>query len=478
LAVHFEQAREYRKAVQYHGQAGENALERCAYGEAIAHCQQGLNLLERLPETPERQRQELALRTLLSPALTVSRGFMAEELQNLTRARALCHLLNDDTTLVSVLVGLSRLYYLRAAHDATEQLMDEKRRLLERIQEPRLALQLHTVLGTSSMVRGALVQAQQHHTRVLDLYNPQWHRELVLSFGTDPMVVASVTSGWSLWLAGWPDQACARGTQGLSRARELGHLVSLAYAFIDTARVQLWCGNLDEAERRAEEGVRLAHEHSVVWFTRAGEALQGAIRAQRREAEVGLSMLRERISQYRSAEALVLLPLQLAALAEAYRRLGRTSEGLATIAEAVHTTETSAAAFWAAEVYRLKGELLLQSSVQRSEPRGKRSSKPKVQSAKAKVPIPQSAVRLPPPSGSNPQWVEAESCFQQAIAIARQQGAKSLELRATMSLTRLWQQQGKGAEGHKLLSKIHGWFSEGFATKDLREAKALLAALG
>jgi predicted ATPase len=340
--------------------------------------------------------------------------------------------------------------------------MDEKRRLLERIQEPRLALQLHTVLGTSSMVRGALVQAQQHHTRVLELYNPQWHRDLVLSFGTDPMVVASVTSGWSLWLAGWPDQACARGAQGLSRARELGHLVSLAYAFIDTARVQLWCGNLDEAERRTEEGVRLAHEHGVAWFIRAGEALQGAILAQRREAEAGFSMLRERILQYRSAEALVLLPLQLAALAEAYRRLGRTSEGLATIAEAVHLTETHASFFWAAEVYRLKGELLLQSSVQSLASSVKKNGKSKVKSGKLQV---------------SSTHAEAEACFHKAIEIAKQQEAKSLELRAAMSLSRLWQQQGKKKEARTLLRETYGWFTEGFDTKDLQEAKALLDAL-
>ena len=190
-----------------------------------------------------------------------------------------------------------------------------------------------------------------------------------------------------------------------------------------------------------------------------------------------IALLTELIAQYRNIGVIYLLPLNLSALADAYGQMDRVKEGLATIAEEVHITETRATAYWAAEVYRLKGELLLQSRVQSHGPRVKIGSKSKVQGAKAKVPMPQSAVRLPPPSEGNPQSVEAEACFQQAITIAQQQEAKSLELRATMSLARLWQQQGKGAEGHKLLSKIYGWFSEGFGTKDLREAKVLLDEL-
>src|SRR5262249_3677769 len=231
LAMHFTEGREYRKAAQYHCPAAETALRRSACQEASEHCKKGLDLLERLPDTFERQRQELALRMLLSAALMVSQGFVAEEVrQNLARARELCRALHDDVTLVPVLVGLGRSYDARADCEAIEQLMEEERLLLERIQEPMLALQLHTHLGTSSMMRGALVQALQHHDRVLELYNPQWHRELVLQFGMDPVVVAGVASSWSLWLAGWPDQARARGRSVLSRARELGHPFSLTLA--------------------------------------------------------------------------------------------------------------------------------------------------------------------------------------------------------------------------------------------------------
>jgi tetratricopeptide (TPR) repeat protein len=481
LALHFTEGREYHKAAQYHCQAGKVALGRSAYREAMDHCQKGLALLKRLPDTSERQRQELALRMLLSTALTVTQGFMAEELiQNLTRARELCHLLNDDASLVSVLVGPSLSSYARADREAVEQMMGEERRLLGRIQEPKLALQLHTVLGTSSMVCGALRQALEHNAQVLELYSPQWHQELVLRFGLDPAVMAEIITGYSLWLAGWPDQARTRVQHGCRRARELDHRYSLAFALTNAARVHLWCGEINEAERLAEDGVSVAREGGV-WFMRLGSILLACSRVQRGEPEAAIALLTELIAQYRNIEVIYLLPLNLFSLADAYRQVGRVEEGLATIAEAVHITETRATAFWAAEVYRLKGELTLQQSKASLK---QASSKSKASQNKSRVrnpPAPsvggQSTIRLPPPSGGNPQLEEAEACFHKAIEIAKQQEAKSLELRAVRSLSRLWQQQGMKKEARTLLRETYGWFTEGFDTKDLQEAKALLDAL-
>jgi len=316
LAAHFTAGWDPCRAAQYHGQAGDTALQRGAYQEGIDHCKKGLDILDRLPDTPQRQRQELALRMLLSTALMVTQGFVAEALgQNLARARELCLALHDDATLVPMLVGLGRAYDARADCEATAQLLKEERQLLARTQEPKLALQLHTHLGTNSLVRGALGQARQHHARVLELYDPRWHRELVPHFGLDPAVVAGVVSGWSLWLAGWPDQACARGKAARSQARELGHPFSLTFALIDSARVLVWCGDLDEAERLVEEGMNWAHELGA-WFLRAGSMVQGTIRVRRGEAEAGLSLLTEGVAQYRSTAVLYLLPLYLASVAK------------------------------------------------------------------------------------------------------------------------------------------------------------------
>jgi predicted ATPase len=183
LAVHFAQGRDDSRTALYHGQAAESALHRSAYREAMDHCQEGLTLLARMPDTPEHQRQELVLRMILAAVVSATQGFgEAELVQTLSRARALCQALHDDATLVSVLVGLGRYYDLLTDGAAIEQHTDEELQLLDRVQEPILALQLHTHLGTSYLLRGALGHAQAHHARVLELYDPQWHQELVLRF--------------------------------------------------------------------------------------------------------------------------------------------------------------------------------------------------------------------------------------------------------------------------------------------------------
>lgn len=461
--MHCTEGRDYRRAVEYHCRAGETALRRSAYREAVTHCREGLDLLERLPDKPERQRQELALRLVLSSVLAPTQGFGAEELmQNLSRARELCQALNDDATLVSVLVGLGRSHHMRADREAIDQIMDEEYRLLAHVHEPDLAIQLHTHLGTGNLLRGLHGRAREHYVRTLELYDPKQHRELALRFSLDPAVVASILFGWSLRLAGWPDRARSRIQQGLSLARGFTHPHSLSLALIDAAQVHLWCGDLDGAERLTAEGERVAREHGVALYRVVGEVMQACVRVQRGEPEEGFSMLTKCLTNYRGMNARYLLPLYLCCVTDAYRQMGRVEEGLVTITEAVHLTETLADVSWAAEVHRLRGELTLQhSSIQSLGFRVRRSSRFKVQGSKTLTP-------------NTPAGAEAEACFLKALSIAQQQEAKSLELRAAMSLSRLRRQQGKEAEAGKLLAEIHGWFTEGFDTADLREARALL----
>ena len=470
LVVHFTQGRDASRAALYHGQAGENAFHRSAYREAIDHCQEGLALLAQVPDTPARQRQELALRMIFAGAVSVTQGFSAAALvQNLSCAQVLCQALNDDATLVSVLVALGRFYDLRADRDTIEQQTDEKLRLLGRVQEPTLALQLHTHLGTSYLFRGMHKQAQAHHAQALELYDPQQHRELALRFSADPAVVAGVLSSWSLWLAGWPDRARVRLQHGLNRARELGHPYSLCLACVRAAEVHLWCGALAEVERLVEEGGSLAREHGVALFSVQGGILQAYVRVQRGESEAGLSLLTEGLSQYRGLGAPDALPSHLCFVADAYRQLGRVEEGLATVAEAVRLTETHADVWWAAEVYRLQGELLLM-------PTGQATTSRRLGHSQSRAGRDMSAGTSSQSPVSRTQ-AEAEERLHQALGIARQQEAKSLELRAVMSLSRLWHAQGKKTQAQQLLAEVYGWFTEGFDTTDLREARALLAAL-
>jgi predicted ATPase len=407
---------------------------------------------------------------IFAGAVSVTQGFSAAALvQNLSCAQVLCQALHDDATLVSVLVALGRFYDLRADRDTIEQQTDEKLRLLGRVQEPTLALQLHTHLGTSYLFRGMHKQAQAHHAQALELYDPQQHRELALRFSVDPAVVAGVLSSWSLWLAGWPDRARVRLQYGLNRARELGHPYSLCLACVRAAEVHLWCGALAEVERLVEEGRSLAREHGVALFSVQGGILQAYVRVQRGESEAGLSLLTEGVAQYRGLGAPDALPSHLCFVAEAYRQLGRVEEGLATVAEAVRLTETQADVWWAAEVYRLQGELLLM-------PTGQATTSRRVGHSQSRAGRDTSAgTSSQSPLSRTP--AEAEERLHQALGIARQQEAKSLELRAVMSLSRLWHAQGKKTQAQLLLAEVYGWFTEGFDTTDLREAQALLAAL-
>jgi hypothetical protein len=221
--VHFTQGGEASQAALYHGQAGQNAFHRSAYRQALDHCQAGLALLAQELDTPAHQRQELALRMLFVGALSATQGVNAAALlEHLSRARMLCLTLHDDATLVSVLVALGRFYDHGADRETIERHTDEKLRLLERVREPTLALQLHTHLGTSYLFRGMHRQSQAHHARTLELYDPQQHRELVLSFGFDPMVLAAGLSSASLWVVGCPDQARARLQHSLNQAKRSG----------------------------------------------------------------------------------------------------------------------------------------------------------------------------------------------------------------------------------------------------------------
>ena len=463
LAAHFTQGRDAGRAARYHGQAAENAFHRSAYHEALGHCREGLALLEQVVDTPARQRQELTLRMTLATTLTATQGFGAAELgQTYTRARALCHALQDDPMLVSVLVGLGRYHDLRMDRDAVAQITDDELRLLDRVHDPILALQLHTHLGTSSLLRGVHEHTQAHHGRVLALYNPQWHQELVLRFSVDPAVVAEVISGCSLWMMGWPDQARTRLQHGLTRARELGHPYSRCLACIRAAEVYLWCGALADVERLVDEGRRLARAYGVALFRVHGGILQAYVHVRRSPSDAGLARLADGVAQYRGLGASSALPSHLCYVADAYRQMGRLDEGLATMADAVRLTETAANVCWAAEVYRLQGEILLATTLQAMAPRGAGQDTSGGASSQSSV---------------SPPHAEAENCFHTALALARQQGAKALELRAAMSLSRLWQRQRKHAAAHELLAPICGWFTEGFDTADLQAAKTLLEDL-
>ncbi len=455
LAVHFERGREYRRAVRYRQLAGENALRRSAHVEAISHFTRGLEVLQTLPDTPERMYQELRLQITLGVSLMVTKGFAAAEVATAyTRARELCRQVGDTPQLFPALSGLWIFYFNRAELRTARELGEQLFSLAQRVQDPAHLLPAYRALGISLAVRGEFASAREHLEHGIALYDPPQHRSLALLYGQDPGVECLSHAAWVLWHLGYPQQALQRSHEALTLARELSYPSNLAFALGLTSWLHQFRREGHLTRERAEVLIALSSEQGFPQWLAGGTMLRGWALAEQGQMEEGIAQMRQGLAVHLATGGKITQPYWLALLAEVYGKAGQTEEGLTALAEALAAVDKTGECHHEAELYRLKGELSLQSGV-----RGPRSEVTKPQ-----TPTP------------NPQS-EAEACFLKAIEIARRQQAKSLELRAVMSLSRLWQQQGKKKKARQLLAEIYGWFTEGFDTKDLQEAKVLLAAL-
>jgi predicted ATPase len=441
LAHHYTEAGLMAQAIPYWQRAGQRAVERSANLEAISHLTKGLEVLATLPETGERTQQELALLTTLGPAMIVIKGYGAPEVEDTyLRARELCQQVNDPAQLFPVVRGLWNRYLMRAEHRQARELGEQLLSLAHGLHDPANLVEAHRVLGTVLWNRGELPLAHEHLERGIALYEPHQHRTLAFRYGADPGVVCRFYAAVVLWSRGYPQQARRRMEEALTLAQELSHPHSLAFVLVFAAILHRLCGEVQAAYARADAATRLAAEHGIAQWFAGGTILRGWAVAVQGQASEGIAQIHQGLVAWRAVWAEVLRPSWLALLAEAYAAGDDPASGLHGLAEALVLVEATGERWYEAELYRLRGELVLQHA--RVEPG------------------------------------EAEACFQQALTIARRQQAKSWELRAATSLAHLWQRQGKGAEAHALLAPVYGWFTEGFDTADLQEAKALLADLG
>jgi predicted ATPase/class 3 adenylate cyclase len=441
LAHHYRRSGNTAKAVDYLQRAGQQAVERSSYGDAISHLTAALDLLTTLPESRERSQQELAIQITFSMALRVTKGGGAPEVERLyTRARELCEQVGELSQLFRVLWGLWLVYYQRGEYQMMRALGEQLLSLAQRLQDPDLLLEAHHALWASLFLGGELSAARPHLEQGLRLYEPQRHRaHAALYSGHDPGVCCRAVAAPRLWLLGYPDQAVASSQAALALAQQLAHPLTLAIALYLAAILHHLCRDALLTQARAEAGMTIATEQGFPQQLAYATTLQGwALAACGRGAE-SITQIQQGLAASQAIGAARDRPYHLALLAEVSAQVGQTTEGLEALAEALAILPKSGVRWWEAELYRLKGELLLQHAVA--------------------------------------QRKEVEACFQQALAVARRQEAKSLELRAAMSLGRLWQQQGQQADAHDLLAPIYSWFTEGFDTADLQEAKALLEAL-
>ena len=466
VAVHFERGREYRRAILFRQEAGKDTLQQSAYQQALRHGQVGITLLSQLPATPERAQLELRLRQLVSAALAMSRGFTDEELQeHLHRAQQLGHELHDEGALVSVMIHRTRRSVWHAGRAAVDELAQQEEALAARLTDRQLQLQLHTQLAWIKLLGGKHTSVAEHYDFIRTHYDPHAGQFVFYAFAGDPLVVALGASGVSLSLAGQLEQGWCQVARGLTRAEELRQPAVCTLMLFYAGLVKGLYGAYGEGQLLSQQMLALAHQYELPLLVTLGRLLHGGMAVQQGAPEAGIALLTTGLAQYRAMRVHLFEPYFLSFLAEGYRRQGKVTAALQTVEEALTLTATNLDVFWEAELYRQKGELLLNAK------RGMQSDTRNIGKTG------RSAAPRRPSSVITPRVVEAEVCFHHAIETARQHEAKLLELRATMSLARLWQQQGKRYEAQQRLGEIYHWFTEGVDTRDVQEAKTVLAEL-
>lgn len=447
LAHHYTQAGLPEQAVPYWQRAGRRAVERSAYAEGIAHLTKGLELLSTLPETAVRTRQELDLLTTLGPVLMTVKGYGAPDVARVyTRARQVCQQLGDTRRFLPVLLGLGTFHLVRAEYHTARGIGEEALRLAQREKHPGRLLQAHLALATALFFLGETLATREHLCQGIALDDPQ---DAVLHAGpgaSDPRVVCRSFAALALWPLGYPEQARQQGHAALERADVLHHPISHAAALAWMSLVSHYLRDVQSVRQQAEAALAILTQQDVPSFRALATVLRGWALAMQDRVDEGLLQLRQGLADYQAAGGEVGRSGLLALLAEALAKGGMPETGLGVLDEALAHVNQTDERWWEAELYRLKGELILQSAAKHT-----------------------SHVHAYDP--------EAETAFQRARQIAGQQQTKSWELRATMSLARLWQTQGKRAEALQMLRTLSHWFSEGFDTPDLQEAHALLDAL-
>jgi predicted ATPase len=441
LAHHYTEGGLRAEAIPFWQKAGQRAVERSAHVEALSHLNSGLALLKTLDDTTERAAEELTLQVTLGVPLGIIRGYASPEVRAAyERARDLCQQIGETRQLYPVLWALWRHHHVRAEFHVARDLGEQLLALAERYQNRDFLLQAHHALWTTLVLLGEFTLALEHLERGMVLYDPQQHRSHAFLYGGhDPGVCCAGQRGYVLWYLGYPAQARKSAQEAIALAQDLSHAYTFVLALESATMIHQFCRDIQATQEGAERVLALAREQGFPAYASFATLYRGWALAEQGLEDVGITMLREGMAAYRATGAGLGLPYQLARLAEAYARTGQVRDGLSALTEALIATEKTGDRRWVAELYRLYGELTLRSE-----------------------------------SGSEE---EAEESFRRAIAIANGQHAKSLELRATASLARLLAKQNRRDLARAMLADIYEWFTEGFDTADLKEAKALLDEL-
>jgi predicted ATPase len=443
VANHFARAGFSGPAVEYWLRAGVRAAERSGNVEAVGHLICGLELLKDLPAaSDERNRRELALRLAIGGPLIATKGYAAPEtVEAYTRARELCEELGDTERLLPAVYGEWAARYVRSEVAEMRSLSARFSALADLDSRSGVALIGTRMEALDRFHSGELIAARALLGTILTRYDPLQHRALALQFGHDARAASLSYLTWTLWCLGYPEQAAATSEAAIAWAKELNHANSKGIALC-------WGGALatvllrwpEAAEIRAVEVLTFCNEARLPLWGAYARVYLGWARVEQNDLKGGLAEMAAGLTDLRGTGSRRFLPLMLAWTAEAEAKAGLLKKAVRTIAEAFAALDATGDIVWMAELRRMRADLLS---------RGDRNDQ-----------------------------MESENDLRQAIDVARVQQARSLELRASTSLARLWRDQGKTAEAQALLAPVYNWFTEGFDAPDLIEAKALLNELG
>jgi predicted ATPase len=440
LAQHYAGAGLTGEALGYWLKAGQRAIARSAYTEALAHVNTAMTMLTELPEGTERDQHELALQTLLGRTFLATKGFSAPETgQAYARARELCSRLGETRQIFPVLYGIWTFHVVRADHATALEVALECLQRAQSSEDLSALLMGHRIVGSSCFIAGDCEAARDHLEKALALFNSQDHGASVFDYGNDYKTGILDFLSQALFALGYPDQAQKIAIEALSHAEHLDHAYTLGYALH-------WC-NLIAIHRRepgivqeqARRLLRLSSDQGFSYWLGMAYFQMGSALVEEGEADKAIDLIEQGIADHRNAGSAIVLPMMFYFLARAYLQVGRSADAEEPLRMAIEQAEKSGEKWFLEELYRLHGELLLAS---------------------------EAATEIQP-----------EAVFQQALALARQQRARAWELRTAMSLARLWQQQGYAKRALKLLKSVYAQFDEGFTTADLLEARQLLAGL-
>lgn len=386
LAVHFEQGHNYHKAIQYLEQAGKNSTQRVAYAEAVQHLTKALELLKTLPDTTERARQELALQLALSGPLMAIKGYTVPEVEKvLTRASELCRQVGESPQIFSALWRLVVSYFSRGEHRAAHELAEQMMQVAQSVQDQYLLSYAHMALGWTLFTFGEFPAVRIHSEQAIALYDPQQHPRSPF-FKDDPRVAGFSLAAWALWYLGYPDQALQRSQEALAVAREMAHPVNRIGVLVWAAMFHLTLRREGPPSGElAKAGIVLATEQGFPYWVAYGTvAWGGALAAQGQEVE-GITQMQQGLAALRAIGTEQGLPRQLAVLADAYGRAGQVEEGLVVLAAALALVDQTGERYYEAELYRVKGELLLTQEGKSQKAKGKSQ---KSENTEPRPPIP------------------------------------------------------------------------------------------